>query len=180
MGKTRRNPDRTLVPVAVANRLGVGVSALAGWMRAAGTDKDGPLRESDAAKWRANPDSAPLWLRGKLLATYRARDEKQQTGTEVESWRAADHRDAVYATCERVLELLRTDDRKLRQGHWLDRHPFHEEALQEIAWRAAKDCGLASGGEPDFTHLSVDERRALRIFGYKVPETAGRHLRVVS
>lgn len=175
-----RGPDRALVPVAAANRLGVGVSVLAGWMRAAGVDRDGRLRESDAVMWRADPDSAPVWLREKLWALYQARDEKQKTRMEQESRRAVEHRETVYAACELVVELLRTDDRKLRQGRWLDRHPLHEEALQEIVWRAAKDCGLASSGEPDFTHLSVEERRALRIFGYEVPEPAGRHLRVVS
>jgi hypothetical protein len=89
----------------MASRLGIGVSVLAGWMRAAGVDKDGPLCESD---------------------------------------------------------------------------PVREEALREIAWRAAKDCGLASGREPGFTRLGFGEREALRIFGYEVPEPAGRHLRAAS
>ena len=46
----------------VVGRLGIGGSVHAGWMRAAGVDMDGPLYESDAREWRANPDSAPGWL----------------------------------------------------------------------------------------------------------------------
>lgn len=46
----------------VVGRFGIGGSVLAGWMRAAGVDKDGPLCESDAREWRANPDPAPGWL----------------------------------------------------------------------------------------------------------------------
>jgi hypothetical protein len=180
MGKPKWNQDRTLVPVAVAGRLGIGVSMLAGWMRAAGVDKDGPLCESDAREWRANPDSAPGWLRPELLATCKAREQRNLSRRQAEARRAGQHREDVYAARGLVCELLRDCDRMLRQGRWLDRHPIHEEALREIAWRAAKDCGLASGREPDFTYLSFEEREALRIFGYQVPEPVGRHLRVVS
>src|SRR6266480_6706878 len=180
MRKPKRNRDRTLVPVAVASRLGIGVSVLAGWMRAAGVDKDGPLCESDAREWRANPDSAPGWLRPKLLATCKAREQRNLSRRQAEAGRAEQHREDVYAACGLVCELLRERDRMLREGRWLDRHPVHEEALREIAWRAAKDCGLASGREPGFTRLSFEEREALRIFGYEVPEPAGRHLRATS
>lgn len=180
MGKPKRNQDRILVPVAVASRLGIGVSVLAGWMRAAGVDKDGPLCESDAREWRANPDSAPGWLHPQLLATCEAREQRNLCRRQAEAERAGLHREDVYAACGLVYELLRDRDRMLRQSRWLDRHPIHEEALREIAWRAAKDCGLASGREPGFTHLSFEEREALRIFGYEVPEPVGRHLRAVS
>jgi hypothetical protein len=175
-----RNHDRILVPVAVGGRLGIGVCVLASWMRAADVDTDGPLCESDAREWRAYPDSAPGWLRPKLLATCKAREKRNLSRRQAEAGRAEPHREDVHAARGLVCELLRDRDRMLRQGRWLDRLPVHEEALREIAWRTAKDCGLASGREPDFTHPSFEEREALRILGYKVPEPAGRHLRVVS
>ena len=180
MGKPKRNQDRTLVPVAVAGTLGIGMSVLAGWMRAAGVDKDGPLCESDAREWRANPDSAPGWLRPELLATCKAREQRNLSRRQAEARRAGQYREDMHAARGLVCGLLRDRDRMLRQGRWLDRHPIHEEALREIAWRAAKDCGLASGREPGFTHLSFEEREALRNLGYQVPKPVGRHLRVVS
>lgn len=178
MGKPKRNPDRSIAPVAVANILGIGVSMLAGWMREAGVDTEGSLTESDARTWRANPDKAPDWLRPKIISAYLVREERQRSRGERDQRRAEQHRQEVYAACDLIYELLRTGDRKLRQGHWLDRHPVHAEALMEITWRAMKDSGLASQGEPDFTHLSFEEREALRIEGYDVPEPTGRYLRV--
>lgn len=164
----------------MASRIGIGVSVLASWMRAAGVDKDGPLCESDAREWRAHPDSAPGWLRPKLLATCKARKQRSLSRRQAETGRAEQHREDMYTACGLVCELLRDRDRMLRQVRWLDRHPIHEETLREIAWRAAKDCGLASGRAPGFSHLSFEEREALRIFGYEVPEPAGRHLRATS
>jgi predicted site-specific integrase-resolvase len=76
MRKPKRNQDRTLVPVALASRLGISVSVLAGWMRAAGVNKDGPHCESDAREWRANPDSGPGWLRSEFPAICKAREQR--------------------------------------------------------------------------------------------------------
>jgi hypothetical protein len=41
-------------------------------------------------------------------------------------------------------------------------------------------AGVERTGEPGFSHLSFEEREALRIFGYEVPEPAGGHLRATS
>lgn len=69
--------------------------------------------------------------------------------------------------------MLASRDRKLRHGRWLDRHDDHADALTDIAWRAAKDSGLASGYEnPDYGSLMFEEREALRVCGYEVSEPA--------
>jgi hypothetical protein len=172
MGKPKPNPDRALVPVVVANRLGVRVSVLAGWMRAVGADGDGPLREADVIKWRADPSSAPEWFRTNMQSFYADRELRRQARAERDARLAAEYRDAVSAAYEVVCELLRTRDRKLWQGRWLERHPAHEQAFLEIVVRAMKDSGLAFDGEPDFTYLGIEEREALRVCGYDVPEPA--------
>jgi hypothetical protein len=91
----------------VASRIGIGVSVLASWMRAAGVDKDGPLCESDSREWRANPDSAPGWLRPKLLATCKARKQRNLSRRQAGTGRAEQHREDMYTACGLVCELLR-------------------------------------------------------------------------
>ncbi len=165
----QRDPDRVLAPVAVASALSVKVKVLAGWMRSAGVTT--PLTVKEARRWRANPHTAPGWLAPKLLEHYRRRSERAERERQERSrkWSQewSQEVDDAYLV---IVDLLRRRDRKLYQGRWLDRHPAHALALEDIAWRAAKDCGLARGQPADFSILSFEEREALRICGFDVPE----------
>jgi hypothetical protein len=56
----QRRQDRALVPVAVAQRLGIAVAEVARAMRAA--DVIEQITEDQAKGWAADPGSAPQWL----------------------------------------------------------------------------------------------------------------------
>ena len=56
----RRRADRALVPMAVAQRLGIGVATVAHAMRMAGITT--AITETHAEQWRADPGSTPQWL----------------------------------------------------------------------------------------------------------------------
>jgi hypothetical protein len=111
----------------------------------------------------------PPWLGWQL------RKHQQQVAVEDDAEQA--RLDQAYRD---VLAMLGNGDRELRQGHWLDTHDDHNLMLTGIAWRAAKDCGLACGDEdPDWWALTFGERQALRVMGYRLPAEPDEHGRVV-
>ncbi|HEY5840565.1 MAG TPA: hypothetical protein VIU87_03680, partial [Mycobacterium sp.] len=171
----RRAEDRRLAPPQVAERLDVPVARLAGWMRDAGVTT--PLTGKQVERWAAHPGSQPDWLRWNLSKHHQELARKaaaEQRNREAERARL----DRVY---REVVQMLADGDRKLRCGRWLDNHGDHETALMDIAWRAAKNCGLACGDEdPDWWALTFEEREALRVCGYRLPVEPEEHRRVVS
>src|SRR5574340_906499 len=56
----RRRRDRALVPVVIAQRVGISVADLARAMRAASVCRQ--LAEAEAADWICQPKTAPAWL----------------------------------------------------------------------------------------------------------------------
>lgn len=166
--RRRRQADRALAPVAVSRVLEVPVRELAAWMREAGEAT--PVTVVAARRWKAHPDTAPEWLSDRLACKQAKRDQSQRRAAE----REQAERDAREARLEQLyrdaVRMLADGDRKLRQGRWLETHDDHETVLADIAWRAAKDCGLASGDEnPDWWALTYAEREALRVCGYRLP-----------
>lgn len=155
------NADRSLVPVAVSQFLGLPLRELAAWMRDA--DIHEPLTVAKVKRWRAHPHETPVWLRDQMAWKRAKREQQRQT--------EQDARQVLLdQTYRDVVRMLTDHDRKLRQDHWLDRHDDHALMLADIAWRASKDCGLASGeANPDWWALTYEEREALRISGYRLP-----------
>ena len=165
-GYSRR--DNALVPQEGARALGLPAREVARLMREAGQATH-PLRVKDARLWADRPDAAPQWLGWQL------RKHQQQVAAENDAGQA--RLDQAYRD---VVAMLGNGDRKIRQGHWPDSHDDHSLLLAGIAWRAAKDCGLASGDEdPDWWTLTFEEREALRVMGYRLPAEPDDHGRVV-
>ncbi len=113
----QRDRDRALVPVAVAEKVGIPVAALASAMRAAEVHE--PLTVTAAVSWIRDPESAPEWfaaLRSERLA--RAEAECQcLAGRELAAEQSA-------------LAKLQSG------GRFTDEELLH---VQDWAWRAAKD-----------------------------------------
>ena len=167
-----RKRNRLLAPAFAASRLGVKSDTLAAWMREARIDT--PITQQQAILWATQPEQQPDWLRFRLRKIANEKAERE------EALRAAEH-ERRNRSFDKVTRMLKENHPALRSDKWLDRHPDHSLALQEIAWRAAKDCGLASGWEhPDWWSLTALERQALRVFGYDVPKEPGDPESVVS
>jgi hypothetical protein len=79
----RRRRDRALVPVVVAQRVGIPVADLARAMRAAGVDRQ--LTEGEATGWVCDPETAPEWfttLVGERLARAAEAEYRRQQAEE--------------------------------------------------------------------------------------------------
>lgn len=143
----RRRRDRGLVPLAVAQRLGIPVAAIAGAMRAAGVTAQ--ISEAAARRWTADPGTAPQWLvrlQGQRLAS--AAELQYRRDQEIERQELRE-----LAVEQSALAKVRAGKRRFNDEEWL--------YVQDWAFRAAKD--LVRGG-PD---VEVDDfdRQALCAVG---------------
>jgi hypothetical protein len=143
----RRAQDRVLVPVAVAQRLGIPVADIARAMRAAGIAEQ--ITQAQARQWSADPESVPQWLarlRGEQLASAAESEYRRQQEAE-----RRELHELVAGQSARA--KVRSGKRRFTDDEWL--------YVQDWAFRAAKD--LARGG-PD-AEVGEFDRDVLRAVG---------------
>jgi hypothetical protein len=143
----RRRRDRALVPVAVAQRLGIRVATLAHAMRQAGITA--ALTEAQAQQCVVDPATAPQWLvglRGERLAAAAAAEYQRQQDAERQELRE-------LAAEQSALVKLQAGKLRFNDDEW--------KWVQDWAFRAAKDlvCGW---GESEVTAF---DRHVLRAVG---------------
>jgi hypothetical protein len=143
----RRRADRALVPVAVAQQLGIKVVVLADAMRAAGVSTE--ITPTQAQQWAADPETAPQWLMqlfGERMAAaaqaeYRRRQEAEQ------------HERRAFAAEQSALAKVKAGKRRFSDDEWV--------WVQDWAFRAAEEL-VRGWGEFDVTEF---ERQVLRAVG---------------
>lgn len=143
----RRRPDRALVPVVVAQRVGIPVADLARAMRAAGVDRR--LTEVDATDWICDPETAPEWfttLVGERLARAAEAQYRRQQAEEQRQLRELAVEQSAWAK-------VAAGKRRFSDDEWVFVHDW--------AFRAAKDL-VRSGPDVDVTD---EERRMLLAVG---------------
>jgi hypothetical protein len=143
----RRRRDRALVPVVVAQRVGVPVADLARAMRAAGVHQQ--LAEAEAKDWLCDPETAPEWfttLVGERLA--RAAEAEYHRQQAEEQWQLRE-----LAVEQSALAKIQAGKRRFSDDEWVFVHDW--------AFRAAKDL-VGVGPEGNVTDK---ERRVLLAVG---------------
>lgn len=143
----RRRADRALVPVAVAQRLGIRVATLADAMRQAGFTA--ALTEAQAQQWVVDPATGPEWLvqlRGERLAAAAAVEYERQQEAERQELRE-------LAAEQSALSKLQAGKRRFSDEEWV--------WVQDRAFRAAKDL-VRGWGEVEVTEF---DRKVLRAVG---------------
>lgn len=143
----RRRADRALVPVAVAQRLGIKVAVLAEAMRAAGVSTAITLVQ--AQQWSAEPDTAPPWLMqvfGERMAAAAQSEYRRQH-------EAAQQHQRALAAEQSALAKLHAGKRRFTDDEWV--------WVQDWAFRAAKEL-VRGWGQFDVTEF---ERQVLHAVG---------------
>ncbi|MBS1693101.1 MAG: hypothetical protein JST91_12855 [Actinobacteria bacterium] len=121
----RRRGDHALVPVAVAQRLGIWVATLADAMRQAGITT--AITETQAQRWTADPESAPEWLmqlRGERLAAAAQAEYRRQREVDRQEFRE-------LAAEQSALAKVQAGKRRFNDDEWV--------WVQDWAFRAVKD-----------------------------------------
>jgi hypothetical protein len=143
----RRRRDRALVPVVVAQGVGIPVADVARAMRAAGEDRQ--LTEVEATDWISDPETAPEWfttLLGERLARAAEAEYRRQQAEEQRQLRELAVEQSAWAK-------VQAGKRRFGDDEWVFVHDW--------AFRAAKDL-VRSGPEVDVTD---EERRVLLAVG---------------
>jgi hypothetical protein len=143
----RRRADRALVPVAVAQRLGIRVAMLADAMRTGGITT--AITQTQAQQWVADPEAAPEWLvqlRGERLAGAAQAEYRRHREAERQELRE-------LAAEQSALAKLKAAKRRFSDDEWV--------WVQDWAFRAAKDL-VRGWGEFEVTEF---DRHVLRAVG---------------
>lgn len=143
--RRQRRADRALVPVVVAQRLGIKVAVLADAMRSAGVSA--ALTPAQARLWAADPDTAPRWLMqlfGERMAAAAQAEYRRLQEAEQRERRA-------LAAEQSALAKVQAGKRRFNDDEWV--------WVQDWALRAAKQ--LVRGG--DQVTVTDFERQVLRV-----------------